>query len=71
MKRLCVIKSDDKGLNLRVSTQEGNEIWPTSVMIEQGYPDWIEDVILLESEEVCRQTIEAIRKTAKELGWEV
>lgn len=71
MKRLMVIEAKDQSLHLRVSTRKKEGLWPKGVMIEQGLKGWVEDVVLLESEEMCKHAIEAIRKAAKELGWEV
>ncbi len=71
MKTLVVIEAKDESLHLRVSTRKNEGLWPKGVMIEQGLRGFVEDIVLLESEEMCKQAIEAIRKVAKELGWEV
>lgn len=72
MKTLYVIENDDhKDLHMRVSTRPQDGPWPMSVMIEQGQDGWMEDCVLIDSEQRCKHFIEAVRKAAAELGWEV
>lgn len=72
MKTLYAIESgEDKSLYMEVSTRAQFGPWPMSVKIEQGPAGWMEDCILIDSEQRCKHLIEAIRKAAAELGWEV
>jgi len=72
MKKLYVIESEEnEDLHIRVSTRPQDGPWPMSVMIEQGTEWLIEDCVLIDSEERCRDVVEAIRNAAAEFGWVV
>jgi hypothetical protein len=72
-KGVTTIGHDQSELRIYVSTRgfDQGDSYKDGILIEQGIHCFIDDVILVDSEDRAKQLINAIKRRGADLGWEI